>query len=276
MGFTAIDTRKLLQSLGVDASGLGAQSRLSREDIRHLIESAPRHIVVGSTREQIESALALCRQYSSGCQLSWYEDEVERQATLKPFQLDAAPVTMREFRAFADATGYKTTAEADGVAYAVNDDKLVPVRGGSWRNAVNRSNASEADAVVGVSFVDATAYCKFRGARLPTEDEWEYVARTASAAQGIGGRYHGLTGYVWQWVDTDVGERKVLKGGSSLEANPANQRAATRRYELPSRADTVSGFRCARSVANWPDTDFWLSGLHQARTATELDPPGGM
>ena len=63
------------------------------------------------------------------------------------------------------------------------------------------------------------------------------------------------------WVDTTVGARKVLKGGSWLEANPANQRAATRRYELPSRADTVSGFRCARSLANWPDTDVWLSSL---------------
>jgi serine/threonine protein kinase len=286
-GITATDTRKLLEFLGVDTSGLPAQSRFSRAEIRHLIESAPRRVVVGSTRQQIESALALCRQYSSECQSSWYEDEGERQATLQPFQLDAAPITVHDFRTFADATGYKTTAEAEGVAYAVADDKLVPVRGGSWRNAVNRSTPSDEEAVVGVSFVDATAYCKSQGARLPTEDEWEYVAQgperrtfgwgedpgltarsgsdpalaAASAKQGIGGRYRGLSGTVWQWVDTTVGERKVLKGGSRLEANPANQRAATRRYELPDRADAVSGFRCARSVANWPDADVWLSTL---------------
>ena len=286
-GITATDTLKLLQSLGVDTSGLSGQSRFSRAEIRHLIEGAPRHVVVGSTPQQIESALALCRQYSSACQSSWYEDEGERQATLKPFQLDAAPVTVREFRAFVDATGYKTMAEVEGVAYAVAGDKLVPVRGGSWRNAVNRSSPSDEEAVVGVSFVDAAAYCKFQGARLPSEDEWEYVARgperhifpwgedpapaarsnsapalaTVGPAQGIGGRYRGLSGDVWQWVDTTVGARKVLKGGSWLEANPANQRAATRRYELPSRADTVSGFRCARSLANWPDTDVWLSSL---------------
>jgi formylglycine-generating enzyme required for sulfatase activity len=54
---------------------------------------------------------------------------------------------------------------------------------------------------------------------------------------------------------------KVLKGGSWLEANPANKRAATRRYGVPDRADEDSGFRCARSVAAWPDADLWMSGL---------------
>jgi formylglycine-generating enzyme required for sulfatase activity len=284
---TAANALKLLESLGVDTSGLPAKSHFSRPEIRQLIRRAPRRVAVGSTPQQIASALALCGRYSSACQPSWYEDEGERHATLRPFDLDAAPVTVREFRAFIDATGYKTTAEAEGVAYAVAAGELVPVRGGSWRNAVNRSSPSEEEAVVGVSFVDAAAYCTFRNARLPSEDEWEYVARgperrtfpwgegsapapisnnnpplaAAGPAEGIGGRYRGLSGNVWQWVDTDVAARKVLKGGSWLEANPANQRAATRRYELPNRADTASGFRCARSVAGWPDADLWLSGL---------------
>lgn len=283
----AANALKLLHSLGVETSGLPVQSSFSRPQIRQLIRKAPRRVAVGSTPQQIASALTLCRQYSSACQPSWYEDEGERYATLRPFELDAAPVTVREFRAFIDATGYKTTAEAEGVAYAVAGGELVPVRGGSWRNAVNRSSPSEEEAVVGVSFADAAAYCSFRNARLPSEDEWEYVARgperrtfpwgedpapaalsskgppfaAAGPAEGIGGHYRGLSGNVWQWVDTDIAARKVLKGGAWLEANPANRRAATRRYELPSRADTVSGFRCARSVAGWPDADLWLSGL---------------
>jgi formylglycine-generating enzyme required for sulfatase activity len=122
---------------------------------------------------------------------------------------------------------------------------------------------------------------------LPSEDEWEYVARgprrhtfpwgenidpVANApgappsvndgpAEGIGGRYKGLSGNVWQWVDTKVGGRKVLKGGSWLEPNPANKRAATRRYELSNRADEDSGFRCAKSAPAWPDAELWLAQL---------------
>ena len=43
--------------------------------------------------------------------------------------------------------------------------------------------------------------------------------------------------------------------------NAANKRAATRRYESPSRADADSGFRCARSLPAWPDAQLWLAQL---------------
>jgi formylglycine-generating enzyme required for sulfatase activity len=93
---------------------------------------------------------------------------------------------------------------------------------------------------------------------------------TDGPAEGIGGRYKRLSGSVWQWVDTSIYTHlaatkscacKVLKGGSWLEANPANKRAATRRYGVPDRADEDSGFRCARSVAACPDADLWRSRL---------------
>ena len=184
---------------------------------------------------------------------------------------------------------YKTQAESAGFAYALVEGTLQPVRGGSWRNAVKQHRPIDEPPVVGVSFQDALAYCRSKGARLPSEDEWEYVARgpkpltpfpgeTASIprrahpvartgnvddgpAEGIGGRYKGLSGNVWQWVDTKVGGRRVLKGGSWLEPNPANKRAATRRYELSNRADADSGFRCAKSAPNWPDAELWLAQL---------------
>jgi hypothetical protein len=77
----------------------------------------------------------------------------------------------------------------------------------------------------------------------------------------LSGHYKGLSGNVWQWVDSKVGGRKVLKGGSWLEPNPANKRAATRRYELSSRADEDSGFRCAKAASAWPDAELWLAQL---------------
>lgn len=81
-------------------------------------------------------------------------------------------------------------------------------------------------------------------------------------AEGIGGRYRGLSGNVWQWVDTRYQNKyRVLKGGSWQESNPANKRPASRRYEDPNRADDDSGFRCAKSLPSWPDVDQWMAKL---------------
>src|SRR3984957_9972112 len=268
----------LLQSLGIPSNEIDGAHNYPEAAIRQLIEGTPRRVTLGSTPEQIRAAFTLCRQYSAACQLSWYGDEGLRDVTLEPFELDPLPVSVRAFRVFAEAARYRTQAETAGFAYAVVEGTLQPVSGGSWRNAVKKRATLDDSPVVAVTFQDAAAYCRSKGERLPSEDEWEYIARgpkrhifpwgenidpvanapsappsvTDGPAEGIGGRYKGLSGNVWQWVDTKVGSRKVLKGGSWLEPNPANKRAATRRYELSGRADEDSGFRCAKSAAAWP------------------------
>jgi formylglycine-generating enzyme required for sulfatase activity len=277
----------LLQSLGIPVTEIDGSHNYPETAIRQLIEATPRRVTLGSTPEQIRGAFALCKQYSSACQLSWYGDEGLRNVTLEPFELDPLPVSVKEFRDFVEGSHYKTQAETAGFAYAVVEGTLQPVSGGSWRNAVKKHALQDELPVIAVSFQDAAAFCRSKGWRLPSEDEWEYVARgpkrhifpwgenidpvasapsaapsvTDGPAEGIGGRYKGLSGNVWQWVDTKVGGRKVLKGGSWLEPNPANKRAATRRYELSSRADEDSGFRCAKSAPAWPDTELWLAQL---------------
>jgi formylglycine-generating enzyme required for sulfatase activity len=274
----------ILQSLGIASGDMDAVQNYPQATVRQLLEHSPRRVTVGNTGRQIQSALSMCQKHSAKCSLEMFSDEKTRTVTLDPFDVDPLPVSVAQFRQFVDATRYKTEAERTGSAYAFGDQTLVP--GGSWRNGIGHE-ISDDTAVVGVSFQDALAYCKYKNERLPTEDEWEFVARgpekhtfpwgedTSQAlakrsaaphiadgpAEGIGGRYRGLSGNVWQWVDTEISGRKLLKGGSWLETNPAFKRAATRRYDLADRADEDSGVRCAKSVSVWPDAELYAAQL---------------
>jgi serine/threonine protein kinase len=291
------EVRSIYKSLGIEDGTIDDQRRYTRADVLNAVKTLPRRVTLGSTPKQIKAAFDLCSHYAKGCSLDMYSDETPRSTILRSFALDATAVTVRDFRKFVEVVGYRTTAEEAGFAFSLKGAVLQRVDGGSWRNAVSSAKAGEETAVVGVSFVDAQRYCAWKQKRLPTEDEWEYVARgpeqhvfpwgddvtnalggnqvqplaTDGPAEGIGGIYRGLSGHVWEWMDTQNEGKKVLKGGSWLETNPANVRAAVRRRQatlIPDEvrhavqfADSMSGFRCARTVSSWPDAEFWMKGF---------------
>jgi hypothetical protein len=168
-------------------------------------------------------------------------DRVEdsRDVVLAPVAVDPAEVTNGEYAAFLAATGWRP-ALPDGLLAHWHDGAPVP--------------GTEDQPVTHVDLDDARAYAAWRGARLPTEDEWQAAAEDGGAA------FTRREPLVWNWTESEHTDGRtrwcVPKGGSHyradgsdwyLDGGPRPPEFAVKLL-LPggglARSATV-GFRCA-------------------------------
>jgi formylglycine-generating enzyme required for sulfatase activity len=157
------------------------------------------------------------------------DESPQHRVQVRGFWIDATEVTNAQFRAFAEATGYKTIAERpvdweelkkqvpEGTPKPA-DEMLQPgslvftqpapdqpaddyfnwwtwTTGANWRHPQGPTSSIEGKddhPVVHIAYEDALAYCRWAGKRLPTEAEWEFAARG------------GLDGKVNVWGDEPV------------------------------------------------------------------------
>ncbi|MFQ5428004.1 MAG: formylglycine-generating enzyme family protein [Thermodesulfobacteriota bacterium] len=108
--------------------------------------------IIGSNRVDTD---AKAMQY--GSRKPWFANESpERKVDLKAFYIDRTEVTMAAYSKFLSATSRKPPADWPG--------GRMPEGRGEYP-------------VTNVSWFDASEYCKWKGGRLPTEQEWEKAAR---------------------------------------------------------------------------------------------------
>ncbi|QDT45225.1 Serine/threonine-protein kinase pkn1 [Gimesia alba] len=126
------------------------------------------------------------------------ERPIHRVRISKAFEMGAHEVTIGQFRQFCEATGYRTTGETSGagsVGFAPVGVEQATQTGKqrtfsqrpefTWRSPGFAQN--ESHPVVGVSWEDANAFCRWLSKkegttyRLPTEAEWEYVCRAGNS-----------------------------------------------------------------------------------------------
>ncbi|CAI9415979.1 PfkB family carbohydrate kinase [Nocardioides sp. T2.26MG-1] len=160
-----------------------------------------------------------------------------RTVRLGRVAVDAAEVSNAEFARFLADSGYRPAERHRFLAH--------------WADGAPRPGAED-DPVSHVDLDDARAYARWRGARLPTEDEWQ-------AAAGLPG-WSRREPLMWQWTESEHRDGRtrwcVLKGGSWFAAEGSEwyvdggpqDPSWSVRYLLTqagtSRSECI-GFRCA-------------------------------
>jgi len=97
---------------------------------------------------------------------AWDDESPVREVTVRAFRIQRYPVTVQEFGEFVVDDGYsKRELWKEGFGeFAKPED---------WE----RQREFPSRPLVGVSWSEAAAYCRWKGGRLPTEAEWERAAR---------------------------------------------------------------------------------------------------
>ena len=109
------------------------------------------------------------------------DETLHKVRLTKGFYMGAAEVTLGQWRAFVNKTGYKSEAEKEGWAYVWDGDSWEKKKGVSWKEP--GFPQGDDHPVTCVSFNDALEFIKWlnrregEGYRLPSEAQWEYACR---------------------------------------------------------------------------------------------------
>jgi ergothioneine biosynthesis protein EgtB len=247
----------------------------------------PRTGMVAAPLEWMEQPGGLCEIGHDGRGFAFDNESPRHSVYLEAYSLASRLVSNGEYQEFIADGGYRRPALwlSDGWEAVRTQGWQAPLyweqrEGLWWRMTLQgMQQVDAAEPVCHVSYYEADAYARWRGARLPSEAEWESVAAKLPLQGNFldGGRHHPrpaaageapaqMFGDCWEWTGSAylgypgyrppqgaVGEYNgkfmcnqfVLRGGSC--ATPAGHiRSSYRNFFPPQARWQFSGIRMAR------------------------------
>lgn len=229
----------------------------------------------------------LCMIGHDGSGFAFDNEWPRHQVYLRPYRLASRLVTSGEFLEFIEAGGYQRPELwlSEGWKVVRERQWSAPlyweqVDGAWWVQTLSGLQTVDEHApVCHVSFYEADAFARWRGKRLPTEQEWEHAAEGEPIqgnllesgiyhpvpAAGDGSRLEQLFGDAWEWTQSPyapypgfqplaggLGEyngkfmvnQMVLRGGSCV-APQSHIRPTYRNFFPPDARWQFMGFRLA-------------------------------
>lgn len=200
------------------------------------------------------------------------------------FFIDRSPVTVCKFKRFVSMTGYKTEAEKIGFVWIYRRThsgvQILRKMGACWSNPDGNFKSESQEfrdsehPVTCITYLDALEYAKWKGKRLPTEEEWLLAAfcrkqtkypwgddadlakcnslfsphLSTSLVRSYDPNKSGLLdviGNVWEWCDDGVDQKKIALGGAwnvRLEEMGRDLKLSL----SPQMCNNAIGFRCVK------------------------------
>ncbi|MDZ4774835.1 MAG: ergothioneine biosynthesis protein EgtB [Planctomycetota bacterium] len=269
-------------------------------DVKHLLSRNPLAPVYSSAwpLTSVRATTATWRAFEGGLReightgagFAFDNEGPRHRVWLEPFELSSVLVTHGDFLAFVEDRGYERpelwlSAGWDAVqSRGWNAPLYWSKHAGEWRTFTLHGDVAidPATPICHVSFFEAEAFARWKGARMPTESEWEVAAHSVPIAGNLlesralhplaargdfaAGELSQVFGDVWEWTRSDYApypgfapaagavaeyngkfmcNQYVLRGGSC--ATPVSHiRASYRNFFAPDARWQFSGLRLAR------------------------------